>query len=169
MSKKDKKLTPKQRLFVAEYLIDLNATQAAIRAGYSKKTAGSQGERLLKNVEIMNAVQLAMAKRAEKVEINAEWVLQKAKEVFERCMQEIPVEVWDKEQQCYVETGEYKFEAAAANKALEIIGKHVSVQAFITNLKLEGKIEHEHTHEIKESIDFNAIKDKRKLIEGKVH
>ena len=45
-------LNDKQRRFVAEYLIDLNATQAAIRAGYSKKTAGSQGQRLLTNVEI---------------------------------------------------------------------------------------------------------------------
>ncbi|WP_145191595.1 terminase small subunit [Pseudomonas sp. URMO17WK12:I11] len=45
-------LTAKQQRFVDEYLIDLNATQAAIRAGYSKKTASSQGERLLRNVEV---------------------------------------------------------------------------------------------------------------------
>lgn len=46
-----KKLTEKQKRFVEEYLIDLNATQAAIRAGYSPKTAYSQGQRMLKNVE----------------------------------------------------------------------------------------------------------------------
>lgn len=46
------KLTDKQKIFVFEYLIDQNATQAAIRAGYSKKTAYSQGQRLLKNVEV---------------------------------------------------------------------------------------------------------------------
>lgn len=46
------KLTEKQKLFVSEYLIDLNATQAAIRAGYSEKTARSQGQRLLTNVDI---------------------------------------------------------------------------------------------------------------------
>lgn len=51
-NKKDKnKLTPKMKRFCEEYIIDCNATQAAIRANYSAKTAGSQGQRLLKNVE----------------------------------------------------------------------------------------------------------------------
>ena len=45
-------MTPKQKLFIAEYLVDFNATQAAIRAGYSPKTSYSHGQRLLKNVEI---------------------------------------------------------------------------------------------------------------------
>lgn len=52
----DVKLTDKQQLFVDEYLIDLNATQAAIRAGYSPKTAKSAGSRLLTNVDISNAI-----------------------------------------------------------------------------------------------------------------
>lgn len=50
-------LTPKQERFVAEYLVDLNATQAAIRAGYSPKTAQEQSSRLLSNVIIQKAVQ----------------------------------------------------------------------------------------------------------------
>ena len=75
MSKK-KGLTPKQAVFVREYLIDLNATQAAIRAKYSKKTAGQQGERLLKNVEVAKAVQEAMDKRAAKLDIDSERILQ---------------------------------------------------------------------------------------------
>ena len=50
------KLTPKQEKFCVEYLVDLNATQAAIRAGYSEKTAYSQGQRLLKDVEIENRI-----------------------------------------------------------------------------------------------------------------
>lgn len=49
-------MNAKQKLFVTEYMKDLNATQAAIRAGYSKRTAGSQGQRLLKKVEIQEAV-----------------------------------------------------------------------------------------------------------------
>lgn len=69
-------LTPKQAAFVREYLVDLNATQAAIRAGYSEATAYSAGQRLLKDVEIATAVQKAMDKRAAKVEITAERVLQ---------------------------------------------------------------------------------------------
>lgn len=70
-------LTAKQKTFVQEYLIDLNATQAAIRAGYSKKTAEQQASRLLSNVKVQEAVQVAMDKRAEKVEISAEQVLQR--------------------------------------------------------------------------------------------
>jgi len=49
-------MTPKQDRFVAEYLVDLNATQAALRAGYSPRTAPQQGSRLLKNVDVQAAV-----------------------------------------------------------------------------------------------------------------
>lgn len=55
-----KELTPKQKAFVANYLIDLNATQAAIRAGYSPKTAYSQGQANLKKPEIKNAIEKTM-------------------------------------------------------------------------------------------------------------
>jgi phage terminase small subunit len=68
-------LTEKQRRFVAEYLIDLNATQAAIRAGYSEKTAGSQGFDLLKKPEIADAIHSAMQDRAERTEITQDRVL----------------------------------------------------------------------------------------------
>jgi phage terminase small subunit len=57
-------MSPKAERFVTEYLIDLNATRAATRAGYSAKTAGSQGERLLKNAEICAAVKAAQSKVA---------------------------------------------------------------------------------------------------------
>lgn len=69
-------MTPKQKAFVAEYLIDLNATQAALRAGYSAKTAYSQGQRLLKNVEVQKQIEFGAAKRAAKLEITADRVLQ---------------------------------------------------------------------------------------------
>lgn len=71
-----KGLTGKRKLFVQEYLIDLNATQAAIRAGYSEKTAYSQGQRLLKDVEIQSAISEAMQKRSERTEITQDRVLQ---------------------------------------------------------------------------------------------
>lgn len=70
-----KRLTPRQAAFIREYLIDLNATQAAIRAGYSEKTAYSQGQRLLKNAEIQEAVQEAQAERAERLEVTSDDVL----------------------------------------------------------------------------------------------
>ncbi len=69
------KLTPKQARFVEEYLIDLNATQAAIRAGYSPKTAYSIGQRLLKNVEIQAAIQEARGKISEEIQLNRQDIL----------------------------------------------------------------------------------------------
>ena len=63
-------------MFVKEYLIDLNATQAAIRAKYSKKTAEQQGARLLTNVKVSAAIQKQMDKRAAKIDLTADRVLQ---------------------------------------------------------------------------------------------
>lgn len=68
-------LTPKQERFVQEYLVDLNATQAAIRAGYSRKTADVQGSRLLGNVKVQAVIQEAMKKRAQRTEITQERVM----------------------------------------------------------------------------------------------
>lgn len=69
-------MNDKQRRFVEEYLIDLNATQAAIRAGYSAKTAYSAGQRLLKDVEVQRAVTDAQGKRSARTEITQDRVLQ---------------------------------------------------------------------------------------------
>ena len=69
-------LTAKQRCFVQEYLVDLNATQAAVRAGYSEKTAYSAGQRLLKNVEIQKNIAEAQSKRSTRTEITADRVLE---------------------------------------------------------------------------------------------
>lgn len=68
-------LPPQQARFVVEYLIDLNATQAAIRAGYSAKTAHSQGPRLLENVEVKAAIKAALDARAERTLADADTVL----------------------------------------------------------------------------------------------
>lgn len=70
-------LTPKQALFVAEFLVDMNATQAAIRAGYSAKTANEQGARLLANVSIASAIEDARARRIERLEITQDMVLKR--------------------------------------------------------------------------------------------
>ena len=70
-----KTLTPKQQRFVEEYLCDLNATQAAIRAGYSEKTAEQQGYDNLRKPQIAEAIRIALAKRSAKVEVTAEMVV----------------------------------------------------------------------------------------------
>lgn len=126
-----KGLTPKQQRFVEEYLVDLNATQAAIRAGYSAKTANEQGSQLLVKLSITEAIAAAKAKRSEKTEITAEWVLGRLFENVERAMQNQPVK--DREGN---ETGEYTYEGSVANRALELLGKHVGL--FGDKLTLSG-------------------------------
>lgn len=69
------KLTAKQEMFVQEYLIDLNATQAAIRAGYSTKTATEQGSRLLTNVKVRTRVDEAIAKRSRRMGVCQERII----------------------------------------------------------------------------------------------
>lgn len=68
-------MTTKQQRFVEEYLVDLNATQAAIRAGYSAKTAYSQGQRLLKDVEVKRAIEVGMGERSNRTGITADEVV----------------------------------------------------------------------------------------------
>ena len=69
------KLTVKQQCFCDEYLIDLNATQAAIRAGYSKKTANEQGSRLLANVNVKEYIADRMAEKEKKLIADQDEVL----------------------------------------------------------------------------------------------
>ncbi|RHH25983.1 terminase small subunit [Desulfovibrio legallii] len=70
-----RKLTPKQAEFVRQYLVDLNATAAAIRAGYSERTAKSQGQRLLTNVDVSAALAAAKAEREQRTEITQDRVV----------------------------------------------------------------------------------------------
>jgi len=82
-SNRTSKLTPRQERFVQEYLIDLNATQAAIRAGYAPKTANREGSRLLSNAVIASAVQKGRAKMAERAQIDQDWVLRQWQAIAE--------------------------------------------------------------------------------------
>lgn len=68
-------LTPKQKLFVEEYLIDLNATQAAIRAGYSPNNADKIGSELLGKTRVSEAIKIAMAERSRRTGINQDRIL----------------------------------------------------------------------------------------------
>lgn len=74
---KGKKLTAKQQAFVDEYLKDLNATQACIRAGYSAKTADRIGPELLGKTWVAAAIQIGMEKRQKRLEISADMVLKR--------------------------------------------------------------------------------------------
>lgn len=81
-----KKLTDKQRRFCEEYIIDFNATQAAIRAGYSKKTAQEIGSENLSKPIIQHCIQYSMDKMTEKAEIETKWILDNLKDIVNRAM-----------------------------------------------------------------------------------
>ena len=130
------KLTDKQKEFVRQYLVDLNATQAAIRAGYSVKTAYRQGADLLQKTSIREAIEKAQAKRARRVEVTQDYVLSNLVEVVERTMQRAPV-LDRKGEQVTDEEGRavWTFDAKGANRALELLGKHLGI--FTDKVKAE--------------------------------
>ncbi len=115
-------LTPKQRRFVEEYLVDLNATQAAIRARYSERTAQEQGSRLLSKAMVQVAVAKAMAERSRRTKITSDYVLAGLQEIAERTMQRVPVL-----DRLGNETGQWTFKAGAATRAFELMGKHLGM------------------------------------------
>jgi len=82
-----RELTPKQQKFVQEYLSDLNATQAAIRAGYSPKTAEVQGPRLLGNVRVSSAIHAWQQRAAKKADITLDSHLAKLAELRDMAIQ----------------------------------------------------------------------------------
>lgn len=139
-------MTEKQKRFVDEYLIDLNATQAAIRAGYSPKTAYSIGEENLKKPEISNAISRAMAESSRRTGISQDRVVRElAKMAFVNitdvvdsngrirrdatnddlaCIESIKVK------QMESDTGgseEREVKLCSKLKALELLGKHIGM------------------------------------------
>jgi phage terminase small subunit len=134
----DEKLTEQQMLFVKEYIVDFNGTQAAIRAGYSEKTAAEQASRLLKNVKVAKAVAKEVAERAKRVEVNADYVLATIVETVERCKQEVePIyEGHGKDREF---TGEFAFNAGAVLKGAELLGKHLKM--FTDKVEHSGEME----------------------------
>ncbi|EMG5773573.1 TPA: terminase small subunit [Yersinia enterocolitica] len=133
------KLTDKQELFAREYLKDLNATQAAIRAGYSEKTAQVQSSRLLSNVMVQQRVSELASERNSRVGIDADYVLRQAVKLHERCMQEVEPITDRRGDEILDEDGKtiFGFDAKGAAAALKLVGEHISVQAFKVNVKTE--------------------------------
>ena len=147
------KLTPKQERFCEEYLIDLNATQAAIRAGYSANTAREQGARLLSNVNIQNRIAELKAERSKRTEITQDRVVKElAAMAFAKATDYARVEgntVFIKstseltpEQQAAI-VGIKQTQAGieiklAKEKALEMLGRHLGM--FNDKLELSGAV-----------------------------
>lgn len=145
------KMTPKQERFVLEYLKDLNASAAYLRAGYKTGNPDVTGPRLLGNVGIKQAIQKAMDSRSKRVEVSGDYVLGNLKEVSERCLQRVPVMVGTgkdrKQLQVYAtdpETGEeamcnvWEFDAQGVLRANELIGKHLKM--FTEKVEYSGEM-----------------------------
>lgn len=133
-------LTAKQKRFCDEYLIDFNATQAAIRAGYSERTAYSQGQRLLKNVEVQKYLQERMAEKEKELIADQNEVMKYLSAVMRREKTESVVVTLSKEKSVYVpdangtmrkqtvkeeipQVVEIPARLSDANKAAELLGK----------------------------------------------
>lgn len=144
-------LTAKQQRFVVEYLVDLNATQAAIRAGYAAARAREQAYQLMKRPEIKAAIERAMEERSKRLQVDADYVLQRLTEIDQLDLADIfdldgkllPVRQWpliwrQMVKEVDMKTGKVKFHDKL--RALELIGKHVNVNAFREQVNHTGNI-----------------------------
>lgn len=150
-------LKAKQDIFCQEYLRDLNATQAAIRAGYSQDTAGSIGHDLLKKPEIIAEIDRLKLERSRETKIDAAWLLKRFADEADADVADLydedgrlkPVKdwpmIWRQGLVAGVKTSVSEDGVAIIDvklsdrvRRLELIGKHVSVQAFQENVNHTG-------------------------------
>ena len=144
-------LNERQEAFCREYIIDMNATQAAIRAGYSVKTAGSSGQRMLKSVEIQTRISEVMESRNKRIDINADYVMRRLVEIDEMDVADIltdsgdfkPIKEWPKVWRTTLSAIDIQIINSGDTEAitkkikwpdklrnLELLGKHINVNAF---------------------------------------
>lgn len=143
------KLNPKQSLFCKEYIVDLNATQAAIRAGYSEKTAGQIGDENLKKPKIAEEIERLKAERVERVEVNADEVLRELVRISQSDIRKVfaedgslkPMSEWpDAIAACVasVEVDEiFDYEGSGKNRTKVLVGYTKKVKFWDKNKSLE--------------------------------
>lgn len=171
-------LTPKQRAFCEEYLKDHNATQAALRAGYSDKSAHVHGTRLLKNDRVRSYLATLTEERCERTRIDADWLLRRLAEELEADIADIlfddcslkPLQEWPKVWRQGLIAGldvqtqpdgtvTTKIKLSDRVRRLEMIGKHVDVQAW------RERVEHNHRHDLAETLERAMEEAQRKRAE----
>lgn len=155
-------LTSKQQAFVDEYLKDLNATKAYIRAGYSPKTAEQGAARLFRNVKVQAEIKAAKVERSETTKIDAAWLITRLAEEAVADLSDIideesnlrPIKEWPKVWRTGlvqgidihtelsggdspISTRIAKVRLSDRVKRLELIGKHVDVQAWRENIGID--------------------------------
>lgn len=140
------KLTARQSVFVNEYLKDLNASQAAIRAGYSKRTAAVIGRQNLRKVTVKSAIDAKMAARAQRIEIASDQVLREIarlaffdpRRLFDAKGKFLPIAKWPDEVAAAVSSIEFvkvpgtkivttKIRFWDKSKNLELLGRHLRI------------------------------------------
>lgn len=114
-------LKPKEQRFCEAYLRLGKKQEAAIVAGYKEKSAAVTASRLLKNDKCLAYIRAIQKRAREELNIDDNWAVLKAIDVYNRCMQAEPVMQWDYEDHKMVETGEYVFDSKGALKALDLI------------------------------------------------
>ncbi len=120
-------LTDKKERFCREYVCDYNRTQAAIRAGYKEKSAAKIGCKLMKDPEVKAYIRQLQKEQAERLMLTSDRVLIELMDVYQKCMQAVPVNEWNYSEHRMEPTGEYQFDSKGAIKALEMIGKHLGM------------------------------------------
>ena len=144
------KLSPKEQRFCLEYIVDQKGGPAAVRAGYSARSADQIASRLLRKDKVAAKVQELLAEVKKDNLVTLEYVVNTLKEVVERCMTHEPVMEFDHTEKKMVqkmaakledgklkEVGIFEFDSSGANRALELLGKHIG--AFPEKHEVTGK------------------------------
>ena len=137
-------LTERHRQFVDEYMVAGSAPQAAIRARQRAWTAHQQASQLVQCALVQGAIQAAVAPRAECPEISQAWVVERLVANATRAMQAVPVVDRDGNP-----TGRYTYQGSVANRALELLGKHIGLWAERHDDKLPKRLDEMDSEEIR--------------------
>ena len=162
IGQKRKKLTDKQKQFCNEYLIDLNGTQAAIRAGYKPKYAYASAFDNLRRPEVLAYLQQLREGVAKRNRISQDEIMRDLVEIKNRCLQNIPVMYYDKEEQQWKQEGGdegspiYKFDSQGAIKAIDTLCKIIG--AYEKDNKQKALVNTEVNIEINKA-DFEEVRN----------
>lgn len=118
---KEKRLSEKQKCFVREWLVDMNGTRAAIRAGYSEKSAAQTASRLMKEPAVREYRDALLKEEFDSMGITRHSLAVEVWRVYERCAAAKPVLEWDRNLREYVEIGQWQFDAKGCLKALAML------------------------------------------------
>jgi phage terminase small subunit len=157
-------LNEREQRFLVAYIEQPNGTRAAIVAGYSPRTATQQASRLLTRANVQAAIERWRIDIVKQTQIDAAYVLKQAFEMCERCMQHVRP-VIDRTGQQKIEDGHplYMFNASGAARALEIIGSHKSVRAFVEKRSARRR------NHCREGAEVDPQREIRELVVAMVH